>query len=174
MRYYLDFDRTVFDTDAFTSYLRGKLVGSQVAELPSAEFATALVGMAREGTLSFEPGELSRFLFPDAAQFLRDKENAATVITFGNPVFQEMKVKSALHGIPRMAVMYTGDIRKGLHLAPHTHLHQGAVLVDDSPAELEILAKECPPLTLYEIRRNGGEGDGRWPVIRSLAELPNA
>lgn len=171
MRYYLDFDRTAFDTDAFTSWLRERF-GMSAEKVPSDVFVTAMCEKMATGELTFEPGELSRFLYPDAATFLREKENAVTIITFGNKAFQEAKVKSAIYGIPRMSVMYTDDLRKGVFLAPHTHLHTDAILVDDSPVELEILAKECPSLALYEMRRDGAEGDGRWPVVRSLAELP--
>lgn len=154
MRYYLDFDRTVFNTDAFIAHWEQRAVD-------------------RGGTEPiFVPGELSQFLYPDAAQFLRDKENAVTIITFGEQALQEAKIKSALHGIPRMAVMYTGIVRKGEFLAPHTHLHHDAVLVDDSPEELEVLAAQCPDLGLYEMRRDGGVGDGRWPVVRLVSELP--
>mgnify|MGYP006361825151 CR=1 FL=1 len=153
MRYYLDFDRTIFDTDAFVAYWQARVAAD---------------GGQEE---QFAPGELSQFLYADAAQFLRDKENAVTIITFGTADFQEAKIKSALHGIPRMSVMYTGEVRKGDFLAPHTHLHADAVLVDDSPEELEILARTCPDLGLYEIRRDGGMGDGRWPVVRVVGEV---
>lgn len=149
MRYYLDFEGTCFDTEAFSAYVRER--GSDDA---------------------FEPGELSRFLYPDAATFLREKENAVTIITSADRETQEPKTKSALYGIPRMSVMYTGGARKGEFLAPHTHLHKDALLVDDSTAELEALQKECPELVLYEMRRDGAAGDGRWPVVRSLLELP--
>lgn len=154
MRYYLDFDRTVFDTDAFIAYWQAR---------PQEQGGNDEV---------FIPGELSQFLYQDAAQFLRDKENAVTIITFGTPTFQEAKIKSALYGIPRMSVMYTGEVRKGEFLAPHTHLHADALVVDDSPEELEILAAACPELELYEIRRDGAVGDGRWSVVRGLGELP--
>lgn len=171
MRYYLDFDRTLFDTDTFTPYLRERFERQAINQLPLVEFYAAINNLAKDGSLTFEPGELSRFLYPDAASFLREKENAVTIITFGNKEFQEIKVKSALYGIPRMSVMYTGEVRKGEFLAPHTHLHNDAVLVDDTPVELEILEARCPSLGLFEMRRDGGEGDGRWPVIRTLSEL---
>lgn len=171
MRYFLDFDRTVFDTDAFVRHLAER---PDIGALANEETALAalLEERAKDGTLSFAPGELSSFLYPDAAAFLREKENAVTIITFGNPALQELKAKSALFGIPRMSVMYTGGVRKGEFLAPHTHLHEGAIAVDDSPLELEQLASACEPIVLYEIRRDGNAGDGRWPVVRSLAELP--
>lgn len=172
MRYYLDFDRTLFDTDSFYVYLAERPELKEAAKLPVTEFGDELNRLAKEGLLTFAPGELSHFLFQDAVSFLREKENAATIITYGNAAFQEIKVKSALMGIPRMSVMYTNEVRKGEYLAPHTHLHTGAVLTDDAVAELEILAEKCPSLKLFEMRRDGGEGDGRWPVIHSLAELP--
>ena len=148
MRYYLDFEGTCFDSSAFSAYMAGKTEDDLI------------------------PGELSQFLYPDAAQFLRDKENAVTIITTGSRATHEAKTKSALHGIPRMSVMYTDGVAKGQYLAPHTHLHVDAVLADDSVEQLQVLAKECPQLGLYEVRRGNGEGDGSWPVIRSLAELP--
>lgn len=172
MRYYVDFDRTIFDTDAFITYLKDRDDTKAHTELPEMELAAVLDAMAVEGSLRFELGELSRFLYPDAASFLREKENAVTIITFGNKHLQEIKIKSVLYGIPRMSVMYTGDVRKGAYLAPHTHLHADALLIDDSPLELEVLARECPSLALFEMRRDGGAGDGRWPVVGSLAELP--
>jgi hypothetical protein len=172
MRYYLDFDRTLFDTDSFITYLAGRPELREAAKLPEMEFASELNRLAKEGLLTFTPGELSGFLFQDAASFLREKENAVTIITYGNAAFQEIKVKSALMGIPRMSVMYTDEVRKGEYLAPHTHLHTGAVLADDSVIELEILMEKCPSLKLFEMRRDGKDGDGRWPVIRSLTELP--
>lgn len=172
MRYYLDFDRTLFDTDSFYMYLTERQELKEVAKLPVTEFAIELNRMTAEGLLAFVPGELSRFLFQDAASFLREKENAVTIITYGSAAFQESKVKSALAGIPRMSVMYTDEVRKGDYLAPHTHLHVGAVLADDSVVELEILAEKCPALKLFEMRRDGKDGDGRWPVIRTLSELP--
>lgn len=148
MRYYIDFERTCFDTDAFSAYMEGR------------------------GAEDFAPGELSQFLYPDAAQFLRDKENAVTIITSGSLASHGAKTKSALHGIPRMSVMYTDGVAKGRFLAPHTHLHNDAVFADDSVEELRVLAELCPQLRLYEVRREGGEGSGTWPVVHTLAQLP--
>ncbi|KND47913.1 MAG: hypothetical protein AB199_04115 [Parcubacteria bacterium C7867-004] len=169
MTYYLDFDRTMFDTEAFKEWL-WKREGTE--DLSPEERVLDAYRKADDGTLSFAPGELSRFLYQDAAAFLREKENSVTVITYGNKALQEAKTKSAFHGIPRVSVMLTGDVRKGVFLAPHAHLHAGAVLADDTPLELEIISRECPGLALYEVRRDGKEEDGRWPVVRSLSELP--
>lgn len=172
MRYYVDFDRTIFDTEAFKEYVKALPGNEELQAYAGSDLGPAIVALANERGLSFEPGELSRFLYQDAATFLREKENAVTIITFGDKGLQEAKAKSALHGIPRMSVMYTGDVRKGEFLAPHTHLHKDAILVDDAPLELEAVAAGCPGLALYEMRRDGGAGDGRWPVITTLSQLP--
>jgi hypothetical protein len=112
-------------------------------------------------------------LFNDAASFLRDKENASTIIvSSGERSVREPGVKRSLEGIPRMSVMYTGGVPASEYLAPHTHLHKDALLVDSDPEELALLAASCPLLALYEIRRDGAPGDGRWPVVRSLQEIP--
>ena len=171
MRYFLDFDRTLFDTDSFITYLSERSDIGAATQQEEMTLAALLDERAKDGSLTFEPGELSRFLYADAAAFLREKENAVTIITFGNAALQEIKVKSALFGIPRIAVMYTGAVRKGAFLAPHTHLHEDAIAVDDSPLELEQLEKLCKPMRLYEMRRDGMKGDGRWPVLSSLQDL---
>lgn len=147
MRYYLDFQGTCFDTAAFKDYDAGRAPGP------------------------YAPGELSRFLYPDAASFLREKENAVTIITRDTEEAAGPVTKSALYGIPRMSVMYTEGKPKGEFLAPHTHLHADALLADDSVAELETLAATCPGIVLYEVRRDGAEGGGRWPSIRTLSDI---
>lgn len=172
MRYYLDFDRTIFDTESFKDLVRDMPGNEHLKGCARDELSPAIGALIKAGTLTFEPGALSRFIFPDAATFLREKENAVTIITYGDPFVQEYKAKNALFGIPRMSVMYTGDVRKGNYLAPHTHLHADACMADDLPLELELVANECPRLQLFEMRRDGEAGDGRWPVIRTFSELP--
>ncbi len=171
--YFLDFDRTTFDADAFTPYLRQKFAGRPVATLGSVAFATAMNDLVIEGTLAFAPGELSQFLYEDAGRFLRDKENGVMLITYGNVALQKAKVESALYGIPRISTIYTNLVRKGEYLAPHIGMYgQSPVFVDDSLEELEIFATKCPSARVFEMRRDGGAGDGRWSVIHTLTQLP--
>ncbi len=171
--YFLDFDRTTFDTDSFTPYLRERFVGTDVADLSNAEFGAHMDRLVREGSLSFTPGELSPFLYEDAARFLRDKENGVMLLTFGNPAFQKVKIESALYGIPRITTHYTGDVRKGDFIAPHIGMYgHSPTFIDDSVIELEILSARCPGARIIEMRRGGEEGEGRWSVIRTLSELP--
>lgn len=171
--YFIDFDRTAFDTDSFIEYVKTHPVASTYASLSGTELAKALNASVLEKTLTFVPGELSRFLYEDAARFLRDKENGVMLITHGNEALQRAKVESALYGIPRISTIYTGDVRKGDYLAPHMGMYgQSPVFVDDVPDELEGFATHAPDAQLYEMRRDGGGGDGRWQIIHALSELP--
>lgn len=171
--YLLDFDRTCFDTDnCFYPYLRERFADEETSNLSNYELAQSLCSKINAGMFSFSPGELSSFLYEDAARFLRDKENGVMLITYGLPALQKAKVESALYGIPRISTIYTGDVRKGDYLAPHIGMYGSApVFVDDSVEELEIFSAKCPGAVVYEMRRDGEAGDGRWPVTRSLSEL---
>lgn len=171
--YFLDFDRTTFDTDSFITYLLSHPVASTFASTDELDFARRLNEAVLSGELTFAPGELSPFLYEDAGRFLRDKENGVMLITFGNAAFQKEKIESALYGIPRITTIYTGEKRKGEFMAPHMSMY-GAhpVFVDDTPLELELLATYAPDAVLYEMRRNKATGDGRWHTITTLSELP--
>lgn len=172
MMYFLDFDRTCFDTDSFIVYLKTHPVAGQWSHLHEMEFGTMLNSAVAEGSLTFAPGELSRFLYEDAGRFLRDKENGVMLITHSNPALQKAKVESALYGIPRISTIYTGDVRKGEYLAPHIGMYGATpIFVDDTVLELEIFSANCPGAVVYEMRRNGEPGDGRWPVLTSLSSL---
>ncbi len=172
MMYFIDFDRTAFDTDSFIEYLKTHPVAGQFSQLPEPELAVALNAAVADGTLSFAPGELSHFLYEDAGRFLRDKENGVMLITYGNEALQRAKVESALYGIPRISTIYTGEVRKGEYLAPHIGMYgQSPVFVDDSITELETMMDLCPGVVIYEMRRDGGAGDGRWTTIHSLTEV---
>ena len=153
MMYFLDFDRTLFDTEAFVASMQSRL--------------------AVPDDLTFAPGELSPFVYPDVPEFLRLLGNEAVIVTHGNPVLQRMKVESALTGIPRISALYVDQELKGPHVA--TCLAGSgvpALFSDDTPRELASVETCCPNIRLFEMRRDGGVGDGRWPVVRSLFDLP--
>ncbi len=172
--YFLDFDRTLFDTNAFIEYVRTHSSTEKMfMEDTETSLAYTLGLMAESGALSFTAGELSRFVYPDVPEFLRMLGNEAAIVTHGNPVFQQIKIASALAGIPRVSALYAGDDLKGPFLAPR-YASYGSVQVfaDDKPTEIESVAEHCPSIRLFEMRRDGASGDGRWPVIRSLSELP--
>ncbi len=170
MTYFVDFDRTLFDTDRFQKDYAEQL---SLAEGEPGIIHRTLAKLLAEGNLTFTQGELTPYLYADAAEFLRGLGNEATIITRGDVAFQTAKVKSALVGIPRLSVFYTGENSKAAYLAPRIDAYRDPVLVDDKPLELEILATTCPALRLYEMRRDGEKGDGRWSIVQSLGELPS-
>ncbi len=173
MMYFLDFDRTIFDTDRFMVDLREDLVAGPLFEKADGNRPLFVDLYVAEPSFGFAPGELSKYLYPDAAGFLREKENGVMIITYGVRRFQEAKVESAITGIPRISTIYTNDVRKGEVIGPHIGMYgTSPVFVDDAPIELEIFSARCPGAQIFEMRRDGGAGDGRWPVIRSLSELP--
>jgi hypothetical protein len=116
-------------------------------------------------------------LYPDGASFLREKENSVIIITSGNPTADGGTIKNAIAGIPRMSVIYTEGVRKGLFLAPHIAMYGASpVFVDDSTEELESMQRECPGVQLFQMCRDTTAGhthdEDRWPVVHSLSELP--
>lgn len=173
MRYFLDFDKTLFDTDAFIEYLGKKIHTPELANLPLDERNRSVLYAYEARLITFEDGELSPFVYGDVAEFLRLAANNATIVTFGSPGLQKAKIQSALSHIPRVHVVYTLGKDKG----PFVKEQLGdsgseAVFVDDAILPLESVALSCPGVQLFEMRRDGGEGDGRWRVITSLYELP--
>lgn len=173
MMYFLDFDRTLFDTDAFIEHLKGRPDTGAVYSEAEDQFSVRLGELSEKGQLSFAPGELTRFLYADTSEFMRMMGNEAVIVTYGNPTFQKLKVENACAGIPRISAHYTGAVRKGEYMKERM-IGYGAscVFADDNVIELANMAEHCPNVRMYEMRRDGKEGDGRWPVIRSLAELP--
>ncbi len=143
--YLLDFAGTLFDFAAFEEYDRSRSSGP------------------------YMPGELSRFLYPDARSFLIEKGNSAMIVTAADKIADANFMQSALDGIPRIAVMYTNGVLKGAFLAPYISMYgTSPIFIDDSPSHLASMTQECPQAQLFEMRR-----DGRWPVIHALAELPS-
>lgn len=171
--YFLDFDRTLFDTDAFIEHVKKHPLVAGLSVASETALASELHGFLEEKRMMFQEGELKQFLYGDVPEMLRHLGNEGCIITYGIPAFQKMKVKNATTGIPRISALYTGDMRKGEFMKDRIHAYGGSVIfVDDSVIELESMTEHCPTVKSYEIRRDGGTGDGRWPVIRSLDELP--
>lgn len=173
MMYFLDFDRTLFDTDAFKEYLKAHPGAAELSGEPREDLGRALNDRVRTGELSFAPGELARFVYQDVPEFLRMLGNEAMILTYGNPELQRIKIASALAGIPRVQALYSGEMRKGEFMKDRIAGYGVAALfVDDTPLELELMTAAAPGVRCFEMRRDGAPGDGRWPVVRSLTELP--
>jgi hypothetical protein len=171
MTYFLDFDRTLFDTERALPYLFAKPACAELPEGPPLrERASELDALVQKGTLSFTKGELAPYLFPDAEDFLRTHE--CVIVTAGGLVWQKMKVESALPD-SHTPVLYTNDVPKGL--AMQEMLVSSAppfLFVDDSLLQLDSVAEHTPQVKIFEMRRDGSSGSGKYPVVHSLAELP--
>lgn len=173
MRYFLDFDKTLFNTDAFIGYLCEKINTPELAKLPQSERNDVALSAYETGKITFEDGELAQFVYGDVAEFLRLAANNATIVTFGSPGLQKAKIENALSHIPRLQVVYTLGKDKGPFVKEQLgESGSESVFVDDAVALLESVALSCPNAHIFEMRRDGKPGDGRWRVVTSLYELP--
>lgn len=185
MKYFLDFDRTVFDTDAFKKSIRRH---PTVLELwrqfkaATAEFFAPTGHKVRRqmffktwgtflshGRFAFTPEELREFLYPDAIAFIATHD--CTIVTYGVRAFITAKVTTALTDIKLADTVYTSR-KKGRTLR---RLTEGAndicVFIDDMPFQLDSVEKWCPHVKVIEMRRNKASGAGRWRVIHSFDDL---
>jgi len=189
MTYFLDFDRTLFDTDAYNRGLLDipackpfrdelqALLEAPPHAVPTKQERDAiwdkLSALLISGELSFAPGELAKYVYPDVPEFLRMLGNEAIIITYGEKTRQKAKVDSAFAGIVRLTTLYTEDKLKAEYFEQYPHLLAASSLfVDDRALELETMEKLFPQVKLFQMVRGGGPGDGRWTVVRSLSDLP--
>ena len=150
MTYFLDFDRTLFDTDAF------------------------LASLSDDAQQEFAPGELSKFLYPDVPEFFRMHEGNCIVITFGTVEQQRAKIESAMARLPRVQNRYIDTQNTSPFITQMAAAYtSGSIAAADTAEELEAIAKAAPQVKLFEMRRDGGAGDGRWPVVHSLTDIPS-
>lgn len=192
MTYFLDFDRTLFDTDSFSPTLLDNSACASIKDDLSTyimkprdhtikggegRFETwkKLDRLVEDGTLRFVPGELARFVFPDALDFLERHGKESVILTFGHQHWIRAKIESAFSGVPVERVIYAHDSEKGLVLAKEEKYHADFtgpyLLVDDLASQLDSVKAHCPDIELVEIARRK-EPSGRYRAIRSLAELP--
>ena len=192
MTYFLDFDRTIFDTESFLPYLAGfpalshlrtaihsVLMKGRGQTLSSdedrEELWKTINEMYKDGSLEFKDRELAPFVFPDAVEFLEEHGSQSVVVTsagFDN-LFQERKLTSS--GVAALVVhtefVIAGNpkgpvIAKLLELYPAPY-----VFIDDLVPQINSVALSCPSVTAYEMRRDRALGAGKYPVIQSFAEL---
>ena len=190
MTYFLDFDRTLFDTDTFTKTLvihpacadfRDDIEAATITGRNQSiaggsgryQLWESLSALCENGILTFAPGELRKFVFPDVPDFLERHGKDSVIMTYGAPAFLKAKIESSLAGLPIEKVIYTHDKEKGIAVQ-HAEKEFPApfTLVDDLASQLDSVKQYCPDVFLYEMRRDGKEPSGRHTVIHSLAELP--
>ena len=192
MTYFLDFDRTIFDFDTFFADLISKPELSSIRDR-----ALEIIKIPRgvdlahdekrnkmweevhvlytTGVFTFKPGALSQFVFPDARAFLEKNGEHTVVVTKGglDIAFQKGKLDSSgVSHIAHHCEYVMRDIPKGEAVKALLGKYPGPyVFVDDFSKELDSVATECPEVALYEIRRDGKQGSGSYPIIRSLDEI---
>lgn len=188
MKYFLDFDRTIFDTPAFKkSVARRPSLGELISQLEGAieemlgpsssgarfrAFRRTLGTFMSHGRFLLTPDELRAFLYPEVSAFLA--ANDCTIVTYGVEAFIRAKVASALTDLKVTDVIYTRN-KKGPVIRRLTEdMKNGPfTYVDDAVFQLISVARYCPNIAIFEMRRDGLPADGRWPVVRSLNELPS-
>lgn len=187
MKYFFDFDRTVFDTESFKrAYTRRPGLGElwqQAKDVVRTFFSSsrsiskrriftrALGTFLSHRRFGFFPEELKDFVYPDAAAFLAANSKNCTIVTYGVRAFITAKVTNALTSFPLGDIVYTPR-KKGHTIRRLTEGVDGPfAFVDDAHFQLESVQQACPNVRVVEIRRDGQKGDGRWPVIRSFDEL---
>ncbi len=172
MIYFLDFDRTLFDTSAFLAYVIKRDGLRKIRSLPEVEAAVALDALVESGSLKFASGELAQFMYPDAKDFLDQYEGTSVVVTAGNPHLQKAKVANVFKKWPSIDLFYTGDERKGPFIGRVGGSYSAPqAFIDDKVMELDSVHEKCPDVLLYEMRRDGAPGSGAYPVIHSFLEL---
>lgn len=155
MKYFLDFDRTIFNTPAFKKSL-----------------ARRQAFLLRLGLLRVTQEEMRSFLYPDVPGFLETHD--CTIVTYGVRAFITAKVTSAVGNLPVRDIVYTSR-KKGRTIRRLAAAMEGPfTFVDDAHFQCASVQAKCADVDVFEIRRDDRAGDGRWPVIRSLDELPKS
>jgi hypothetical protein len=185
MKYFLDFDRTIFDTPAFKKAIaRRPTVLELLRQMKEAtkELVSPGESMSRRrslaktfgtflshGRFTISSEEVVQYLYPDVPDFLRTHD--CTIVTYGVRAFITAKVSTTLKEFAETPIVYTSR-RKGRtikRLCAETD--DKCTFIDDAHFQLESVSLICPTVTIVEMRRDGTSGDGRWKVIHSLADL---
>ncbi|GEM_PF-1124501 len=173
MTWFLDFDRTIFDTDSFIRYVHNSDSGGH--SLGEGAIGKIWNERVKSGELKFFPGELTSFLYQDALKFLKRHLGECVIITYNNFALQKAKINSSFFEVvmPQPDVLYTLQRRKA-------HFLKGVLerfmvpyrFVDDSVEELALIAESCAGVGLYEMRRDGSMGMATYHTLKSFDELP--
>ncbi len=189
MKYFLDFDRTIFDTPAFKRAVAkrrplkelwrefkaalAELLTHRETDSRRRRFMRTLGTFLSHGRFVFTPDEVNKFLYPDVPAFLA--ANDCTIVTYGVEAFIRAKVASALTDLKVTDVVYTSS-KKGPTIRRLSAQKENGpfTYVDDAVFQLVSVARYCPDVAIREMRRDGLAGDGRWPVVRSLLDFSGA
>ena len=163
MQYFLDFDRTIFDTDAMYQIMRNQLPESSIGSTESLDVIDA-----------------HSLLFPDALEFFSNHYPAEIFIVSscaGTTADWDMnfqKEKINLSGVKK----YVNEIlvvegSKVQAIKKKLKSGEGAVFVDDFDKHLNDVHESLSDIKVVQIDRLGKVGSGKFPIIKSLVELDN-
>ena len=171
--YFLDFDRTLFDTSAFLAYLIERDNLKELHGKTEVEQAALLNPLIVSGMVGFSAGELTQFFFPDAAEFLKTHSAESVVVTAGNPELQRAKCGNALAIFPGLKIFYADYESKGPFIARlEDAFPKPWTFVDDKPTELASVGTVHPETRLFQMLRRDLAPHGAYPVLNSFDELP--
>lgn len=149
----LDFDRTIFDTEAFIESVERRDPTLGALSASSLPRNTKVSESVRRGDLSFKRGELTRFLYPGVIGFLKDhRSDGLILLTWGNTDLQKAKVESADIEAYFTKIMYTVE-PKGVELKRSLPLPHPIIFVDDDGIQLDSVAAETPEVVRVWMRR---------------------
>lgn len=173
MTWFLDFDRTIFDTDRFIRHVHRNNLGSH--SLGEGAIGKIWNELVKSGKLKFFPGELTSFLYQDALEFFKRHPGECVIMTYNNPALQKAKIKSSFFEVitPEPKVLYTLQQRKGHFLEDILKRFTTPYrFVDDSVDELLLVGKSCMGVEIYEMRRDDKAGMAVYRTLKSFDELP--
>ncbi len=193
MTFFIDFDRTIFDFDAFIPTLvdepglatiRERLL--EVVKIPrgfSPEHDQKRNALWDEvhrlyvsGAFSFPERSLAQFVYPDAREFLEGRGKGSVIVTKGGfqLAFQKGKVEaSGILDLVSHCEYVLRDTPKGEAIQKLLSQYPAPyAFIDDFPKELQSVADLCPEVQLYEIRRDGKPGSGNFTVVSSFEDIP--
>ena len=178
---FLDFDHTLFDTDAFfhvdvrnsfrhhgidaasweqaytQAWQAGYTLEGHADQIwrRSGSQAAALDEMQRIVRESF--ADLRRYLFPDVPAFLDRAKGCGIglyLLSFGNPEWQRYKVLGARIDRYFDAMFFTAhEGGKGALILEHVGEWKRILVVDNDPSELDVIKDVVPIATTYCINR---------------------
>lgn len=180
MIYFIDFDRTLFDVDAFNTMLLQHSLIAPFAERVRAfppgseerqEVWRTVVGMIERNEVVIPRADIAQFTYPDVPGFFASHGADIVVVTFGVPALQKLKLDATIGG-HKNAIYLEGEKTKGEVIRAWCgDRRPEAVFVDDALHYLSSVAAECPWLRIFEMRRDGRKGSGAYPIVHSLLEL---
>ena len=172
MNIYIDFDRTLFDTDKFLIDLYNIIVNSKIDLY---EFKKIKLKEKKNGFNPYNVLEkmqvnsdiyqkidelisnCDNYLYSDSEEFLKklkEKNYNIILLTKGNSDFQIRKVKST------RVYSYFDDVIVTLKKKGKLNLdYQNSIFIDDNPSEIESIMKRNPKRMIRIMRENAKYND---------------